>query len=345
MSNKEKQLIEGLIRRDAQITSAFLSGCGPMLASVADKELGGSFSLAETSAGFLEYLLSDNAALLKAFLAGESKNTLRKWLRSEAMRFYEQESRIATIEKPSISPLCEKTRNSSESQIKQRAEMNIAAMIDMVELERDRMVLERIDVDGLSYDELEQETGLSKANLYNIRKRALERLKTKARVALGKADNLCVLKCEQYAMEILGMHKPLYELSAISEVNGWLTEEGVHPVHIGKVSRLLGFSVRSRKGKLDDVVNALKAGEQVLAIVDGGEIIGNPFDEMVEDVLQGEKADHCVVVLNCDIDKDEIMLFDPAFGDIPLTLSVPEFVDAWTDSHHYYVAIGKKPIN
>ena len=344
MSDKEKKLIDGLIRRDSQITSAFLSGCGPMLTYVADKEQGGSFSLAEASMGFLEHLLSNDAALLMELLVSNSKDSFRKWLRSEARHYFELKNKNTTIESPSISPLCEKTRNSPESPNKQRTEMNITAMIDMVELERDRMVLERIDIDGMSYDDLEQETGLSKANLYNIRKRALERLKLKARVALGKADNLCALKCEQYAMEIFGMHKPLFELSTISEVNGWLTEEGVPREHVGKVSKLLGFSVRSRKGKFDDVINAIKAGEQVLAIVDGGELIGNPFDELVEDVLQGERADHCVVVLNCDIDKDEIMLFDPAFGDVPLTLSTYKFMDAWDDSGNLLIEIGNKTV-
>ncbi len=348
MSDKEKKLIDGLIRRDGQITAAFLKGCGPMLAYVADKEQDGSFSLVslvEASMGFLEYLLSNDAALLREFLVSNSKDSFRKWLRNKASHYFEQKNKNTRLELPSHSPLCEKTRNSLESQNKQRVEMNIAAMIDMVELERDRMILERIDIDGVSYDDLEQETGLSKTNLYNIRKRALERLKAKARIALGGADNLCAIKCEQYAMEILGTHKPLSELSVISDVNGWLTEEGVPREHVGKVSKLHGFSVRSRKGKIDDVVNALVAGKQVLVIVDGGELIGNPFDEIVEDILQGERADHCVVVLNCDIDKDEIMLFDPSFGDVPLTVHVSKFMEAWADSQCYYVAIGKKPIS
>ena len=342
MSDKELSIINGLISRDPQITAAFLSGCRPMLANVTEKEFSDDYNLAHATEDFLSYLLSDNAAPLIAFRDGGSKNSFRKWLRTEAIRYFEQRRRLTLIEAPSQDTLCDKTCNSSESQNKQRAEMNIAAMIDMVELERDRMVLERIDIDGGSYDELEKETGLSKANLYNIRKRALERLKTKARVALGGADNLCVVKCEQYAMEILGMHKPLYELSAISKLNGWLTDDGVSQDHMGKLSKLLGFEIKSKKGRLEDIVHALDIGEQALAVVDGGELIGNPFDEAIEDILQGERADHCVVVLNCDRNNEEIMLFDPAFGDVPLTVTISKFMDAWADSHNHYVTIGRK---
>lgn len=345
MSDKKKTIVNGLIRRDTRITSAFLNGCRPMLAYVTDAEFGGNYPLSEASEEFLAYLLSDEAKLLREFLIGNSKNTLHKWLRTQAKQYFEEKHRLIAIESSPKDTLCKKARNSTELQNRQRVEMNVAAMIDMVELERDRMVLERIDIDGISYDELEKEIGLSKANLYNIRKRALERLKTKARVALGDADNLCAIKCEQFAMDILGMHKPLYELSAIAKANCWLTDKGVPLDHIGKVPKLLGFAVKSKKGKIDDIVKALNSEKQVLAIVDGGELVGNPFDEMIEDVLIGEIADHCVVVLNCDLDSDEIMLYDPAFGDIPLSVSVTKFMDAWADSRYHYVEIGKKLAN
>ena len=345
MTDKEKNIVKGLIRRDKQITSAFLNGCRPMLAYVTDAEFGGGYPLSEAAEEFLAYLLSDDAKALNEFLSGNSKITLYKWLRTQAKQHFEEKHRRMTIESSPKATLCKKTRNSAELQNKQRIEMNVAAMIDMVELERDRMVLERIDIDGVSYDELEKETGLSKANLYNIRKRALERLKMKARVALGDADHLCAIKCEQFAMDILGMHKPIYELSAIAKANCWLTDQGVPLEHIGKTPKLLGFAVKTKKGKIDDIVKAIDSDKQVLAIVDGGELVGNPFDEMIEDVLIGEIADHCVVVLNCDINGNEIMLYDPAFGDIPLSVSVSKFVDAWSDSHCHYIEIGKKLAN
>ena len=90
---------------------------------------------------------------------------------------------------------------------------------------------------------------------------------------------------------------------------------------------------------IKDVENALYNGKQVLGAVDGGELIGNKLEELAEDIIVGEIADHCVVVLTCDVSENEISLFDPAYGDIPLTLSIDRFCDAWADSGNYMTTV------
>ena len=42
-----------------------------------------------------------------------------------------------------------------------------------------------------------------------------------------------------------------------------------------------------------------------------------------------------------DIDMDEVALFDPAFGPIPLSVSIAHFMDAWADSDYHCVMISK----
>lgn len=42
-----------------------------------------------------------------------------------------------------------------------------------------------------------------------------------------------------------------------------------------------------------------------------------------------------------DIDMDEVTLFDPAFGPIPLSVSIAHFMDAWADSDYHCVMISK----
>ena len=88
-------------------------------------------------------------------------------------------------------------------------------------------------------------------------------------------------------------------------------------------------------------MKALDEGKQVIAAVDGGELIGDPVEERIEDVFVGEIVDHCVVVLAVDIDMDEVALFDPAFGPIPLSVSIAHFMDAWADSNYHCVLIGR----
>lgn len=239
-------------------------------------------------------------------------------------------------------PLCtESIDKSMEKERKNNKKLDISALLDMVELERDRLVLERIDIEGTSYNDLAAETGLSKANLYNIRKRALERLKKKAQTALQDADALCAIRCEQYVLDMFGIHKSISELKRISEEKGWLIEDGFAIENLNKLPKLLGLSVRSGKSELKRICLAIDSGKQVLVAVDGGELIGNPFEEKMEDILVGEIADHCVVVLNYDAEEDKVMLFNPAFGDIPLTVSTETFLDAWHDSGNYTVEISK----
>ena len=189
------------------------------------------------------------------------------------------------------------------------------------------------------------QTGLSKANLYNIRKRAFERLRKKARIALSNADALCAIRCEQYVLDMFGIHKPLFELKRLAENKGWLTDTGVAMENLGKIPKHYGLTVRAYNGDLKKITAAIGAGKQVLVAVDGGELIGNPFEEKLEDALVGGIADHCVAVLNYDNEEDKVMLFDPAFGDIPLTVSGETFLDAWEDSGNFTIEVSSSPGN
>ena len=75
--------------------------------------------------------------------------------------------------------------------------------------------------------------------------------------------------------------------------------------------------------------------------MDGGELIGDPVEERLEDVFAGGIVDHCVVVLSIDIQADEVALYDPAFGVVPLTVTLAHFLDAWADSDYHCVLIDK----
>lgn len=246
------------------------------------------------------------------------------------------------IESREISPIyLEDMCESTKKRKRMDKEINIAALLDSIELERDRLVLEKIDIEGVSYDELASLTGITKANLYNIRKRALERLKKKARIALREADASYAIRCEQYILDMFGIHKSMAELKRIAEEKGWLTDSGVAIENLGKLTMQFGLSVRTGKSDITKIVSAIDSGKQIIAAVDGGELIGNPFEEKLEDVLVGGIADHCVVVLYYDKEEDNVILFNPAFGDIPLTVSSKTFVDAWEDSGYYTIEIGE----
>ena len=63
--------------------------------------------------------------------------------------------------------------------------------------------------------------------------------------------------------------------------------------------------------------------------------------ESLEDRIAGPRPDHCVVVLSCDPDSDEVVCYDPSSGEIPVSIPVSAFLDAWKDSENYMVTVGK----
>ena len=219
---------------------------------------------------------------------------------------------------------------------------DVAAILDQIKNENYRLVLQKHVMEGLSFDELEKITGIKKANLYNIKRRALNALEKIARIARTQGDVLCAVRCEEYILHCFGIHKTMQELRDLAQNAGWLTENGAYIHDLGNTAEALGLQVeRKEEGTLQDVVQALDEGKQVMAAVDGGELIGDPVEERLEDVLVGGIVDHCVVVLSADIPTDEVILFDPAFGEIPLTVTIAHFLDAWNDSNNYMVSCGE----
>ena len=342
MTENEKRIIEGLIARDEKVTNDFFyAQCKPLLSSVAREVFMEDMDYDAVIDGLYNYLTADGGAVLRQFAGKGNKSTIYKWLRNTSKSYFQKKKKEPVTDSRSRQPLCIENVGESTGKTTKNKEMDVAAMLDMVELERDRLVLEKIDIEGASYDELSAQTGLSKANLYNIRKRALERLKKKARIALSDADALCAIRCEQYMLDMFGIHKPLFELKRLAEDKGWLTDTGVAIENLGKIPKQYGLTVRSGKSDLKKLAAAVEAGKQVLVAVDGGELIGNPFEERLEDALVGGIADHCVVILNYDEEENKVILFNPAFGDIPLTVSTETFLDAWEDSGNYTIEVSR----
>ena len=162
-----------------------------------------------------------------------------------------------------------------------------------------------------------------------------------ARIARATGDALCAVRCEEFVLHCFGIHKALDELKELAVSEGWLSDEGALVEDLGNTSRYFGLHVETEKNAdLPIITRALSEGKQVIAAVDGGELIGNPVEERLEDVFAGGIVDHCVVVLAVDIQADEVALFDPAFGAVPLTVTLAHFLDAWADSNYHCVLIG-----
>ena len=152
--------------------------------------------------------------------------------------------------------------------------------------------------------------------------------------------NECAVKCELYIMRRLGISATLDELLEASTSKEWLSDGGTALLNIGRLLEEKGLSVhRKFDAGLHDIVSSLENGLEVLVMVDGGELIGDDEQEALEDEILGEIPDHTVVVLLADIEGDEIVLYDPASGEMPVSVTVEKFKDAWQDSHNYMLTV------
>ena len=81
----------------------------------------------------------------------------------------------------------------------------------------------------------------------NIKKRALDRLRSAARHALGDGS-LCSIACQQYVLDTFGIHKQIDELEIIAKDRELLAEDGSTLQDIGKLCSFFGLQVHSGDG-------------------------------------------------------------------------------------------------
>lgn len=161
-----------------------------------------------------------------------------------------------------------------------------------------------------------------------------------AQAASGERDNLCNIRCELYVLRCYGVDVNEDILAEEARSADWLKDGGTPLFLIGSLCALNGLSVaRKYNSSIDDIKHALSEGYQVIVAVDGGEIDGDIEYEAAEDDFIGNIPDHSLVILSCDKD---IVCYNPYIGDVPETISMERFLDAWDDSKNYMVKINTK---
>lgn len=117
-------------------------------------------------------------------------------------------------------------------------------------------------------------------------------------------------------------------------------EDGTTLNNIGKCIESLGIKIEQRFNcNMQELAEALNAGKDIIVAVDGGELLDDRWSEILEDIFEGEKPDHSVVVLSCDIENDKVTVYDPNSENETDTYPVEQFLDAWNDSKNYMVSV------
>ena len=336
----DQEIIQGLIDRNERITQDFFfRRCQPLIFALISKFYPQGADYDELVNELYLHLMENDARRLRQW---EGRSSIYQWLKMVARNFFlDKINRERVIETDTDKRLLTKANDyATADNSANEAVMDVAAILDLIENDNYRLVLQKHVIEGMSFDDLEKVTGIKKANLYNIKKRALNAMEKIARIARSRGDVLCAVRCEEFILHCFGIHKAIPELRDLALDKGWLTDDGAYVQDLGNTAAHFGLKVdKLEDATLQDIIKAIDEGKQVIAAVDGGELIGDPLEERIEDVFVGKIVDHSVVVLSASVQNDEVALYDPAFGPIPLTVSIAHFLDAWEDSNYHCVLV------
>lgn len=179
----DREIVEGLLAKDEKITRLFFFvKCRPLIYSIIGKFFPYAVDYDEMVNELYLALMSKDGQALRTF---QFKSSLCQWLKRVAYNYFsdkkkrEQMVEDRTKETPYEMGLGEDdVRDIIPGYTDERviADMDIRILMSQMKNKRNRMVLEKTLLEGIGYDELEMRTGISKANLYNIKKRALVEL-------------------------------------------------------------------------------------------------------------------------------------------------------------------------
>ena len=352
MTTEERRIIDGLLAKDPGITRDFFyKKCRPMFHGIIHEVFRDNMDYDDLINDFYVYLMENDGRRLKTFGTVDSGQiihdheafALLSWIRITARRYFIRKYKLELAQVENRENAVDKDGRPVEIEYADEsledpwARNDLDTLLSMTS-PRDREVLKKYFIQDMDAEEISAELGISLANLYNIKSRALKRLEEMARHAAGPGS-MCTIVCEQYALDVFGIHKSLYALAELAKENGWLEESGMSLDNFGKISSFFGLKVLSGMATYEDLVYALNKDKQVIVAVDGGELTGNPLEECLEDVLAGGVSDHTVVVLTVDESSKTVSIYDPSQGPMPITVDLDRFIDAWNDSGNFALIV------
>ena len=161
-----------------------------------------------------------------------------------------------------------------------------------------------------------------------------------AMAATCNEENYCCLECEKFILRKLDIEFNEEQLLQNAIQNGWQKENGTALHNVGRHLESKGLVVtRQYDASIEDIATALKNDESVIVAVDGGELLGNRAEEIIEDLVIGQIPDHTVVVLSLNPNNDTITIYDPNSSNAEDIYPIEQFKDAWNDSKNYLVSI------
>lgn len=180
----DREIVEGLIAHDEKITRLFFFvKCRPLFYSVIAHFFSYPVDYDELVNELYVNIMANDAQGLRSF---SFQSSLCQWLKRVAYNYFSHKcKRERFIEDKSYEEEKDEEQELEYGLLHREiavevdthiAVMDLKALLSNMKNERNRYVLEKLFIDAYDYDELAKMMGISKANLYNIRKRAVDEL-------------------------------------------------------------------------------------------------------------------------------------------------------------------------
>ena len=158
----------------------------------------------------------------------------------------------------------------------------------------------------------------------------LQELPMLQKAALG-GENICAVLCEIFILHRRGLPYDEEWLLNTARRKDWLKPEGTPLYCLGNLLSYSGLFVsRKYDATLDDIRYALRKDNDVVIGVDREKLYA-------EDVDLEDLTNHAVVVTH--VEDDSVTIFDPYEEPYNSKIPLPDFINAWKESHNYMIQI------
>lgn len=144
-------------------------------------------------------------------------------------------------------------------------------------------------------------------------------------------ENICAVLCEMYILHRRQLPYDEDWLINTARRKDWLRPEGTPLYCLGNLLAYSGLFVsRKYNATLDDIQRAIQMDNDVVVGVDREKLYAEAMD--VDDL-----TNHAVVVTH--IDKNVVKVFDPYEPPYNSNIPLPDFLNAWKESHNYMIQV------
>ena len=166
------EIVEGLIARDPEVTRVFFFvNCKPLIYSIISKVYRKATpeNYDDMVNDLYLHLMENDAARLRQY---GGRSSIYQWLKTVAIRYFIQK-RKGMIDSDGDDSLYFRT-SGENTMSRVEFEMDLDALIERVKVERYRQVLRLIFIEDCSVEDVADRLGVTAANYYNIKHRAMQ---------------------------------------------------------------------------------------------------------------------------------------------------------------------------